>query len=235
MTVRFAEEFRRFRSPAFTLVELLVASVVLTTALLGVYALFKQALVVDRRAGEPSRQRAQALAVAEHLAAVVRQAVNISDGVAISAGPLADGGYEFTCMTVAGEGGPAGSARLMRYLWRHEEDGEATPRADAGNGVLSVRTMMHSGTTNISREFARGAVDMDVAWERIAPVVLARGLNLFEVRFRSLAGQGQQWQDRFEGNVGDLIVGLRVGVGQSVVEKQIVPGVNIQLGPKEES
>jgi type II secretory pathway pseudopilin PulG len=218
---------------AFTLTELIVVSVVMTTALLGVYTVFKQAIEVEAKATAKWRARASAEAVLNELTQAIEGCVNLPGITTLSGGPdTQTGGYALTCMV---EGRGYDSARpdrsgvqRRRYRWTFDSN---SPLA----GTVSVQAMSYAGTVNITPVTGIAEMDESQAWDRLASEVIGQKLSGVSVLFRTTGSEDAKWEDRYGGSVGKVAVWVRVTVGDETAERVVIPQANGELVSQEGS
>lgn len=219
VTLRTRQSDRR----GFTIAELLVASMVITTALLGVYTLFKQAMAVESRAAVRWNEQAAAEALVRHIVEILEQCVNIPDTPAIVAGPDEDGGtYSLTCVVVGSgfSGGRPEQVGLQRrrYRWNFDSDSGRT-------GTMELQTMYYAGTRNITAGAGHDELSEEEMWNRTPVEVIAKRVQHLSLRFRSLDDPQAPWQDRWNAPAGSVAVGVQAAVGGQSADAIVVPQV----------
>lgn len=231
---------RMLTAQGFTLVELMVASVIVSVALLGVFSLVRQASEVEARSHLVWRSRGPANAMADHLESALEHAVVSGDlgGGGIQAQPDGNGGYRLRLL-VAGAvydhtpGEPEGGTRWLEYRWYPElkdenaaGDASSLSADDSLAYRVELRSALLAGDTLLNRDVSSRGNDAanEVDWDRIEPIVLAREFKSVELAFRSVA-EGQ-WQPRYEGSPGTVIARLRIRAGDETIERIIYPRVS---------
>lgn len=218
----------------FTLVELVVASVITTTALLGVYTLLQQSLEAETRAETRWRSRTQAELTASLLVSVLEQGVNLSDEPTVRAGSSPDGAGRLICLSAAKVHTTgnrlSGGFQWMRFEWGQSKEtslGDSQHAVSAKGIVLKMQSVAAAGSVVLSpsREQAQTPGEPRF-WTNATPIVLANGLDALEVQFQEINGSG--WENSFEGSVGSVMIRIRAKVGEEMVEKIVVPRVNAQ-------
>ena len=212
------------RAPrGFTLVEFIVASTISVIVVIGVYEVFRQVMRMEHRYGVTSRYRGAANAVADHMVATIERVVNLPDSAAIIAEQDNDSGvYSLVCRT-SGVGYEARSTRdvalqLRRYRWGFDGEDERT-------GTIQLQIMDYAGSANISSSISPGELDADQQWAKVQPDLVATGLDSVSVRFKSLSDPNATWVESWQGNGGDVVVRVNVGVGGQTAERLVVPHV----------
>jgi hypothetical protein len=191
---------------AFTLVELLVASVIMSTALLGVGELFRHAMEVEGCATVAWQERSEADAVASHLSEALAETVNMPDVPTIVASSMSGTDGWMICQT---------GMERRRYRWRPSDTG-----ADC---VLEMQKVQFAGTRNISPEAAGQQEGPDQLWDRVASTVIASGFSELSIRFRSLEGRKTDWRSDWSGPVGGVVAMVRATVGRQTVARTVHP------------
>jgi len=214
----------RARSAArrgFTIAELIVASSVMTTALLGVYTLFGQVIDVERRASLRWEQRGAAEAVASQLAEAVEYAVDLPNITAIGGGDGEDGSSSLTVMTSARPGSPSfgGQAGLQRRLYRWHPD----------TRTIELKTQRYAGSVNLTPGVTGEEADDEVVWSRSAAVVVAGDVDGLTLRFRTADDPQGEWTKQRRGAARNVAVLIRVKVGEQTVERIVASQVNQPL------
>jgi len=209
MRATFGQHVRRAGGRAFTLAELLVASVVMSTALLGVNALFRHALDTEGRAAVRWHDRAAADRVAAHLAEAMAQSINLPEIPALVAESDSETDGWLVCQV---------GLERRRYRWRVVDGGP--------HCVLELQKMIVAGTRNLSQEaVGREETTSKQLWDRIGATVIASRLDGLSVRFKSLEAEAATWQSGWDGPVGQVIALIRVTVGDETVERAVHPRV----------
>jgi len=213
---------RRSRGFGFTIVELLVASVVMSVALLGVYSIFAQAMQVQSQTSVRWNEQAAAEAMVAHFADVLERCVNLPEVPALVAGPDSAGeGYFLTCCATSGRGGSSdpldrGGIQRRRYRWGF---GSEEDRA----GTIEVQTLSLAGTKIVSVWGEMEGGTEEEIWSRVPATVVGRRVGSLSVLYRKCNDPQSTWQDHWRGNAGEVAIWIRVGVGGETVERLVVP------------
>ncbi len=194
---------------AFTLAELLVASVVMTTALLGVNALFQHAMGAEAQATIRWNERASAQAVAAHLAETVENVVNIPEISTLKIESYAEDAGLLICQV---------GLKRNRYSWSMDVSGTGLS--------LMLQTMVFGGTANLTISPDLDEADHERAWDRIPAKVIATHLKSISVQSKLLEDSSTDWHDRWEGRSGKVAIKIEVQVGNQTAEQIIVPRTN---------
>lgn len=220
------------RHRGFTIVELMVASTVLTIALLGVYSIFHQALHVEGRASVRWQQQAAAEAVAEHLARTLERAINVSAEMpTLAAGPdEGEAVYQLTCFVLDAPGlhatGPRPGIHWHRYRWPLEPEEAGLP--------LLRQTVHWAGSVNVTAGASVDGVDDSDPWADVHPQVVASEVDDVTLRFGRASDPQARWRERWSGFVGDVAIRIQVRVGRAEAKRTIVPAPSgVLLGEQE--
>jgi hypothetical protein len=210
---------------AFTLVELLAASFVMTTALLGVYTVMKHALEIENRAAGRWVDRASAEAIAEHLVETLEHSINSSALPAIVAGRDDATGKSFLLCLGMGPGCEGGieqaGLKRSRYRWNFGDNEHA--------GTIELQTMFFAGSRNITPIDGLDELDEKTLWSRIPATVIGRQVGGLSIQFKPLTGDDAAWQDQWKGPVGKVAISVRVSAGGQTVETIVVPRADTVL------
>lgn len=242
---------------AFTLVELLVGSVVVVIALTGIFALMKHATDAERRTALRWDDRAAAEAVASHLVIALERAV-YPPGGGIAAGPQEDGSMLLTFYTEpltaqptqdapalpdgtppqrpdptalaarTGIGVAGGRPPLQRRRY-HWNFAEAERR-----GALELRTLLYAGATLLTPGMSEVDPGDPQIWERLTASTVARGVQGISVEYRPAKDPDAEWMNRWHGPPEGVTVRVRVRVGDESVERIVTPHVGGTLLSSEE-
>jgi hypothetical protein len=197
----------------------MVASVVVSMALIGVYAVFRQALSVEENAFRLWDDRAAAADVVTHVAEALEQAVNLPGVPAIVGGPgEEENEYVLTCTALSGgyrEGG-RGAVQRRRYRWWHDPE-------VSDSGVLELRVMTYAGTSNVTPINGLADLEEKQAWEQLEPKLIGKRLRSMSVSYRPTNDEDAEWKDRWHGRGGDVMIRISVTVGNQKCERIIRP------------
>ena len=206
------------RGSGFTLAELLVSSVVISTVMVGVYVVFLQAIDVEERASLAWDRSETAEAIVEHMTATLEGAVNLPEIVSIEGGPAGgDGEYFLTCTS----SGAAGLQR-RRYRWKSFGAGDD----EKSSGIIELQTIEYAGTGIVTPIGGLEGLEEREIWNRIPSVVIGKRFDGISVLYRKASDPLTPWTERWNGEAGDVAVRIRVTVDGAAVEKIIVPQVN---------
>ncbi len=202
----------------FTVVELMVAAVVMSVALVGIYAVFRQALDAERAAGKRWRGRAAAAAVCEHLADAIEHSVNLPGRPALEIAAGDDGGASsLVCMVdeyASNETG-GGSPQWRRYRWGFDSH-------DARAGTVELQRRPLAGQTDIGTVPRSGSSNESI-WAPVAPTVIGHQVATLSVMSRVFDGP---WEANWSGAVGERQFRVRVTVGEHTAERIVTPRVD---------
>ena len=214
LLVRPPMSARHCSSRGFTLVELMVASVIVATALVGVYSVFRHALEVEGRACVAWRDREAAHAVVDELASALERVVNPSDGSSIKGGLS-------TLTFFAAPGGNGGGASGLAFCWY--EYGWNAPSEPNAMSHVNRQVVACAGNKPIAVEIASGPETDSIDWHRLPIDRIGDQLADFAVEYKPLDEQGSDWVDNWKGQAGRVAIRVRCQVGQETVERMVVP------------
>jgi hypothetical protein len=217
---------RRARCGAFTIAELMVACVVMSTALVGVYEMFRQAADIERTASLRWEQRAAADAVVLQIARTIEYAVMLPKVAAIHGQTNEDGSVSIACVTHARAPSNArsGHAMIQRRLYTWCPGTEGQP-----GGSVEVKTIVYAGSVNVTAGVGGEETGEAEVWNRLPPTVIAMGVDGLSIQYRPADSPNANWEDHFSGPANNIVVALRVRVGGQTIEHFVVPHVNRQL------
>jgi len=226
---------KRFRQSGFTIVELLVAATITSTALLGVYAMFQHALEIEADAGRAMRDNAAAVALVNTISESLRRAVNVTGHPAIRCSKTGQADeMVLQCFTgpdaIRSEGLQRAAICRHRYRWNFDPQG---PRG----GLVERRTWHYAGTENITGRPNTEEGDEELLWLKTPPIVVGRRIERLSVRFKPasrFADPTQKWLGRWSGAAGDLIVRVEAHVGGETAEVLVRTVSNGGVGEAEE-
>lgn len=168
--------------PGFTLVEMLLAVVIASVALTGVYGLLRTALEIERRMHTTWTGRSAAESVVSEIATSVRNAAPAGERPAITGEPAEGGGWRMTCLTFRG-----GASKLCRYRWR--PPGGAERQTDQP-GMLHRQVRRFAGSQDLSEASRQADRTEQQRWARVPLELTARGLDELEISFAKLKHDG---------------------------------------------
>ncbi len=201
----------RVTRPGFTLIETLVASVVLSIALLGVYSILQYAVKVEGRTALRWNDYAAAAVVVSHMAASLEDAVNVPGLNALIARSGPQGG-ELICQA---------GTRRHRYVWHTD---------DLNDFNMDLQTMIVAGTKNLTTGQPVEEMDQQGTWHQIESSTIAKRLTDLSVQFGDFESGSINWTNSWDGPVGTVIVRIRAQAGEAIVERIVVPMANTELG-----
>jgi len=215
----------------FTLIEMMVACVIMTTALLGVYSCFKHFTAVEVRTSVRWNDRAAAEAIVAHLADTVEHGVILPgrQSVVLAEGE-GDGGVDsLTCyMTVPGhDPGRRGQVGIQRRRYRWDFDAESDR-----SGTLELQTLYFAGTKNVSRIPGLEELSEEEVWDRVPAQTIGRRLDLW-IKCKPLDDPQAEWQKEWRGSVGKVAFWIHVRVADETLEKIVVPRASTAIVAQE--
>lgn len=211
-----SEIFSRIRIVGFTLVEMVVASVVMSICLIGFYSFVKQPLSAETEITRKHQAQQLAAAVVNQMADSMEQALCLPDAPTFSAGTDSQGHHELTCVASGPPLPEQPNIQLNRYTWG--------PSADQDGIEVRMQRRLFFGSKEVSAG-QKDQLDAD-NWQSITPQLVGQGLSKFSVQFRPLAQSGDQWLDRWSGASGQVAIRVHAEVADQAVERIVVPPVN---------
>ena len=185
----------------FTLVELMTACVIVSIALLGVYAILRDSVQMERKLTATWQDHQAAEAIIAQICQAVESSVEISPLKAISTGKETDGRPFLECLTY----GVASQTTLQRRRYRW--DGES--------GVIDLRTIAYSGSSDVAMQ----PQDGEDPWANVAPVTIGRQLKGLSIQFKTAGSD--KWNDQYARSGSPAIVRVNATAGAINVERII--------------
>ena len=214
-------------SKGFTIAEMLVATVITSVALVAVYAVFQQAVTVETRVSRALRDRASARSVVDHLAVALEHAINLGElsGTECSGQGESDGVLE---LTVSGSSylGPdpvRSSLQRRRYSWT------SGSYADGVGITLTLQIQPYAGTKNVTPAGEIAEMQPEQIWPMVAQQVIARRISSISLMSRPIKGGGD-WEPAWKKPAGEVVIRIRVGVGDQMVERVVAARVTGKIG-----
>lgn len=213
---------------AFTIVEIIVASQIVSIALLGVYGLLRQASHTHAESAAEWESRHHVAVVLEHLCSSVESSMWVGDLPAIEALKLEDrDGWSLTCTAFRGSGRRPGNLGSGLFRIRYEF------RADtAQGGVLEMRSRKYAGSKDLSVPPNAKPVEERMLWETIEPIVIAEGIDEISIHYRRADSEGN-WQDQWEADYARATARIRVRVAAEQQERVVSQNVSPTGDPTE--
>ncbi len=213
----------RRHGAGFTLVEIMVACVIVATALLGVYETLNQALRSEQRVRIACDDREAAHAIVTHIADSVERVVNLPKKPTIVLDSEGDSGECSLALLVGASGsgvggGFPGGLQWRRYSWPASSDKEQLQ-------VLRLQTLDYAGAKNITAGMQAGDQVETLRWDQREAETIGERISELSIACKPLSGVEKVKKDRS----GDISVHIRVKVGDETVERVIVPKVNAAI------
>jgi len=210
---------RRSRA-GFTLVELVVACVVVATALLGVYSLFAQAMGVIGNSSISWANRGAARATMDYMCEAIEQTVNIEGTSTLIGSRTKEGRNALVCLVCAWQGetasGGGGVMEWHRYSWMD--------RAEGGEPIrLEFQRIPVAGSRRLVQAGEQEGPPEEAEWMGVEPVVIASGVEHLSLRYRGLGQENTDWQNTWDGRAGTVAVRVAVKCGDEHVECVTIP------------
>lgn len=195
----------------FTLVELMVASLITTTALLGIYSTFRQALVVEQQSRRYWDGQRAAEAVTDHLAQALQNCLNLPEIPA-----LTGSANQMVCFT---ESGQQAGQQYDRYFWDSAGESE-------GQLTLYRQTMRYAGSKNLMLAAGDEELSEEQMWLSVPVQVIATRIDEIRLQYRDLSQANASWQDQWQGPVGKVAIKIIVRCQEQLSQRIVVPRVN---------
>ena len=213
----------RNRRRGFTVAELIVACVVMSVILGGVYSVFYHCVRTEARSTLRMGDCATAAAVISELTGAVANAVILS-----GSGPIRgsfrghqDGG-SFTCKAsiVARSGGqPRVVVQRMRYRWAKHKTNDGI--------VLTFQGLPFAGTKCI-HPLREGEQPLSELWDKTPPVTIAKRIDVLSVKYRAAGDATGPWLNQWQGQKVPA-VWISVRIADETKDAVIVPKVQGRL------
>ena len=171
--------------PLLTLIELILANVILSIALIGIYSVFDRAVALETRTTAAMQDYATARHIVEMIAADLEQAVNIADTDAIAGRQGEDKeGLVLTYLVggATGElsGGGRATMQMRRYTWR-------PGKSEKTGGTLVLQVLAYAGSQILLPD-AQSAQRLQSAeeriWDTLPQTVIAKNVAAISMRYR---------------------------------------------------
>jgi len=193
-------------------VELLVASVIVSIGLLGVYGVLKQAMAVYTRTGAAWSRRDAADAIADTLAEAVDNSIAVQNMPAVAAKKL-DRGWQCTVRGYCDSGMDSGVDKGLlarRFTYQTPDDGRA--------GTLTVQSRQVAGRHDLNRSPDQAAVTVEQLWPDTPEQLIGREIDSLSIRYRPADGSGG-WSDEWNKKDKAVEADIRVTVGGQAAER----------------
>ena len=204
------------RVTGFTLVELLMASFIVSIALLGVYSLFQQTLEVEGKMSLNMLHQNRAVQVVGYLAEELKRCINLPDmdTIQMSYTPQA-GSFEW----VAVGKGFSGSSFESQGIVRKRITWKLNAAQDAY--TLNQQVMRYAGTSNMS------FTDESQANWNILPVTeLFHEIDALEVEIQKTDQPQGGWLKEYQGEASHVAIRIKAVSGERDCQRIILPAVN---------
>lgn len=217
---------RSTRRGGFTLIEFIVASMVMSIALLGIYGIVKHAGEIERSATRAWTERDAAQAVADHLIEALEHAVNPPQGVPLLCTVEEDGTQHLTVWVMS----PATDFKPVALEWRRYTWGG--PTDDPDGRTLMLQTVLKAGNVPIDATVPAADVQSGAPtlWSQAIPRPVGRDVSI-AMLFRPLSNPDAEWQSIWGGQLGSVLIDLHVTFGGETVRRLIAPRTSAALLP----
>ena len=203
--------YKSHNNYGFTLVELLIASVVVSTALTGIYALFRHAMDVEAKIALKWNEQDAAMTILDHLSEAITDVINLPNTKSIYLSSNSEGGV-LICQTVT---------QRRRYRWYRKEE--------ETNFTLELQTIHFSGEKSISLGVDWMGEDSQGVWENVAVTIIGQKIQSISLSCCSLKENSCNWKNNWNDMSGKVAFRLEIGVGSQVVSRTVVPKANAEV------
>jgi len=206
----------------FTVVELIVACVVTSVVLGGVYSTFHHCLRAEGLSAVRMKEAAEVEAVISEFARTLANAAILSGSGPIRGSTASEGTGSLTCrasLVGRSAGRPGLLVQRVLYRWARQEAGKAI--------VLTVQELPFAGTRCV-HPLRVGEQPLRELWEKVPPVTVAGGIDEMSIRYRAADDPTGQWQDGWERQEVPA-VWINVRIGETTRDAVIVPKVRERL------
>jgi hypothetical protein len=208
------------RNTGFTIAELLVACFITSTALLGVYTIFKQVIDIERQTRVRWNNLGAAESVVTHLAKELQNCINVPQI------PTLVGRSDAIICLVVGKGYDGGrfeQAGILRHHFFWE------------SGIVSQQTLKYAGSKNITPIVGLEDMDEEQLWSNIPIQTIGKNIDSISFSYKTANDPSASWQDSWKGAVGNVAIWIRVSSKEQLSERIVVPRVNVSIDSKEGS
>jgi type II secretory pathway component PulJ len=215
------------RCRAFTIVEFVVACIIVSVAMLGIHRTFHDLMKAEMNDGLRGNEQANAMAVLDHLERVLKSTVNVSvkmgdvEMQSVVAGDDVEPGCKvLTCWSYGTGFQPQKpqSVAMQRVRYRWSMQGHTD--------VLDVRKMDWAGSQIIDSHNLEELAETE-AWSVLPVDVVATGIKQLSVDFKVLGDPDATWKNKWKGNVGKVAVRLIIKIGSTQLERIVIPSASV--------
>lgn len=203
--------YKSHNNHGFTLTELLIASVVVSTALTGIYALFRHAMGVEAKIALKWNEQNAAMTILDHLSETIIDVINLPNTKTIYLSSNSEGGV-LICQTVT---------QRSRYRWYRKDEEK--------NFTLELQTILFSGEKSISLGVDWNGEDSQGVWDNVAATIIGQNIQNISLSCCSLKETSCNWKDSWNDMSGKVAFRLEIGVGSQVVSRTIIPKADAEV------
>lgn len=198
------------RHHGFTLLELMVASVVSALTIGGAVSVLSAVRQADARITRDAAERAQASAIADTVAGLLERVIALDSSAVVSLRGSPDGSREMFCVVATGNvSGASHEAILLRW----------GTHAESTTTWLRAQVVPMSGSAALI-ERPEGGTLRELC-ERQDAMVLGDALGSLRVEAQRLGGDAT-WEDTLDVPAGRMVLRVRCSVGSSAAERVVV-------------
>ena len=210
----------RKRLKGFTLTELLMACLVISVALLGVYSLFQQTMEVEGRMTLELYHQSRAEQVVDFLADGLERCINLKEIETIRAGSGESSSFlEFTMVGKGFSGNDFDGKGIVRQRITWQQ----SPSQDGY--VVSRQVMRYAGISNLTFPD-----ESQADWDVLPMVELFRQIGALEIEFlKTDQPSAGRWLKDYKGATGSVAVRVKAASGDRVCQRIILPATNAIL------
>jgi prepilin-type N-terminal cleavage/methylation domain-containing protein len=203
------------RRKGFTLVEVLMASIIISVALLGVYSLFQQAIDMEAKMRLSMYHRDRAEEVVDYFADALERCINLKDVETVRSGGSEQGAFlEFTAVN---KGFWVRQCVVrQRITWQQTQTQKGY--------TVQRQAMMYAGITNVT--FAN---ESQVEWDSLSTTELFSQVDALEIEFKETDQPSGGWRKEYNGPGGQIAIRIQAASGDRKAQRIIVPTVQAVL------
>ena len=207
------------RLKGFTLAELLMASFVISAALLGVYELFRQTMEVEANLTLDMYHQSRAEQAADFLADRMERCINLKDVEALRAKSGEQGSFvEFTAVGkgFSGESFETKGIVRERITWQ--------PNEARSGYVVKRQIMKYAGKMNLTFQD-----ESQADWSALPATELFHEVDALEIEFQDMEQSPGRWQKEYAGAVGKVAVRVKAASGERICQRIVLPAARMVL------
>jgi prepilin-type N-terminal cleavage/methylation domain-containing protein len=204
----------------FTVVELMVALVIMAICLVGVSEILQRSVAVERETSGRAEARARLSAMVDEVASTLEQAFICKDGKSVNCDVSKDGRHEMTCFVESSASQSAPFLKQKRYLWNDADN--------SGSGSVAVAVQQRPLSSAKASQNQEADADPETIWNDVPAVVLIDGISSFSVEFRPIGKEGEHWRRKWDGSAG-FVARIRAKAAGGILERIVVPHVSASL------